>query len=136
VKVSGAATTFCLKIRLYNVLSNVTYAPSHRQAGAVVTNILSTFRTATDLCTIVLLPFLFGSNGNSYTVRTQRDVCIRLHILHHIEMLVGNRNTNIGTAVNTACNRSIPACQRFARPGLGCCCMNIRQLVQKLLQVA
>jgi hypothetical protein len=33
VAVTGAATLSRLKIRLYNVLSNVTYFPSHRQTG-------------------------------------------------------------------------------------------------------
>ena len=33
LEATGAPTASCLKIRLYNVLSNVTYYPSHRQAG-------------------------------------------------------------------------------------------------------
>lgn len=33
VAVTGTATTSCLKIRFYNVLSNATYFPSHCQVG-------------------------------------------------------------------------------------------------------
>jgi hypothetical protein len=48
VEVTGAAATHtsCLKRRVYNILSNVTYWPSHRQAGAPTINIQSTLRTA------------------------------------------------------------------------------------------
>jgi hypothetical protein len=42
LKVIEAATTSCLKRRLYNVLSNVTYCPTHLQAGVPMTNIQST----------------------------------------------------------------------------------------------
>jgi len=35
---------------------------------------------------------LFGSNGNSYTVCTQSDVCIYAHVLRSIETLVGENN--------------------------------------------
>jgi len=48
VEVNGVATNYCCKRSLYNVLSNVTYSPSHRQAGAPVINIQSTLRTAPD----------------------------------------------------------------------------------------
>jgi len=64
-EVSGFATTPCFRRRLQNVLSNVTYSPSHRQAGAPLLNIQSTLRTAPDLCKNVSLAILFGSNGNS-----------------------------------------------------------------------
>ena len=64
MEVTGAATTSCLKSRLQNVLSTVTYSPSHRQAGAPTINIQSTLRTAPDLCKNVSLAVLFGSNGN------------------------------------------------------------------------
>jgi len=47
-------------------LSNVTYWAGHRQAGAPMTNIQSTLRTATDLRQNVLLALLFGRNSNSY----------------------------------------------------------------------
>jgi hypothetical protein len=89
VEVPDAATTSCLKSRLYNVLSNVTYSPSYRQEGASVINIQSTLRTATDACKNVSLAVLFGSNGNWYTVCTQSDVCVYAHIVHNIETLVG-----------------------------------------------
>jgi hypothetical protein len=60
-------------------LSNVTYSPSHRQAGAPLINIQSTLRTAPDLCKNVSLAVLFGSSGNSYTIFTQLDMCIYTH---------------------------------------------------------
>ena len=34
---------------------------------------------------------LFRSNGNSYTVSTQSDMCIYIHIVHHIETLIGQK---------------------------------------------
>jgi len=34
LEVTGAAASSCLKIRLYNLVSNVTYSPSHRHASA------------------------------------------------------------------------------------------------------
>ena len=79
VAVTGAATTSCLKISLYNVLSNVTYSPSHRQVGTPMTKIQSTLRTATDLCKNVSLAVLFGSNGNSYTVSKQSYMCVYIY---------------------------------------------------------
>jgi hypothetical protein len=48
VEVTGAATTSSLKRRL-KCLSNVSYSPSHRQAGTPMINILSTLRTALDV---------------------------------------------------------------------------------------
>ena len=63
-------TTSCLKRKLLNVLSSVTYSPSHHQAGARMINIQSTLCTAPDLRTNISLDVLFGSNGNSYTVST------------------------------------------------------------------
>ena len=57
-------------------LPNVTYSPSHRQAGVPVINIQSTLRTATDLCTNISLSVLFCSNGDSYTVFAQLDMCV------------------------------------------------------------
>ena len=88
VAVTGAATASCLKSRMQNVLPNVTYSPSHRQAGTPTINIRSTLRTATDLCTNIALAVLFGSNDNSYTVCTQSDMCTYIHTLREIETLV------------------------------------------------
>jgi len=51
--------------------------------------IQSTLRTAPDFCKNGPLAVLFGSNGSSYKVCTQSDMCIYAHILHNIEMLVG-----------------------------------------------
>ena len=68
MEVTGAATTS------YNVLSNVTYSPNHRQDGAPSFNIQSPLRTAPDVCKNVSLAVLFGSNGNSHAVFTQSDI--------------------------------------------------------------
>jgi hypothetical protein len=86
VEVTGAATASCVKF-----LSNVTYSPSHRQAGTPIINTQSTLRTAPDLCKNVSLAVLFGSNGNSYTTSKQSDMCIHTHILHNIGTLVGQK---------------------------------------------
>ena len=96
MEVTAATTTSCLKRRSLNVLSNVTYSPSHRQAGARMINIPSILRTAPDLRTNISLAVLFGSNGNSYTVSTQSDCThththTHTHILHDIETLVGQK---------------------------------------------
>jgi len=63
-------------------LSNVTYWAGHRQAGAPMTNIQSTLRTATDLRQNVLLALLFSSNGNSYIY-----IYIYIHIYIHIYII-------------------------------------------------
>jgi hypothetical protein len=46
---------------------NITYSPSHRQAGATIINIQLILRTARDLYEGLSLAVLFGSNGNSYS---------------------------------------------------------------------
>jgi hypothetical protein len=46
-------------------------------------NILPTM--AADWCKNVPLAVFFGSNGNSYAVSTQSDICIYTHVLHNIE---------------------------------------------------
>ena len=69
------------EIRLSNVLSSVTYFPFHSQAGAPVINIQSILCTAPDLCKNVSLAVLFGSNGNSYTVSTQSDMYVCMHVI-------------------------------------------------------
>jgi hypothetical protein len=46
VTVSGAAIAFCLNRRQQNVLTNVTFSPSHRQTGTPTINIQSTLHTA------------------------------------------------------------------------------------------
>jgi hypothetical protein len=115
-----------------NVLPNVTYSPSHRQAGAPMINVQSTLRTATGLCKYVPLPLLFGSNGNSYTVSTQAYIYIYIyiyifthtHILHNIDTLFGWRKLKFGTAVNALFQGNFHACHfghtchYFANPGL------------------
>jgi len=88
-----AAATSCLKRRTYHVLSNVTYSPSHRQAGAPMINIQLTLRTSTYLSKNVSLAELFGSDGNSYTVSTHSDMCIySIHIFQNMEKLLGKKN--------------------------------------------
>jgi hypothetical protein len=57
-------------------------------AGTPVINILSTLRTAPDLCKNNPLTLLFGSNGNSHTISTQSDMYRYTHILHNVEKLV------------------------------------------------
>jgi len=66
-----------LPIGSYKVVNRyVTYSPSHRQSGDLLMNIQSTLRTAPNLCINVSLTVIFGSNGNSFTVCTQPDVCV------------------------------------------------------------
>ena len=50
---------------------------------------------------------LFGSNGNSYTVCTQSGIGIHTHVLHIMEMLVGQKK--FGTAVDAACQGNLSA---------------------------
>ena len=50
VEVTVSSLTSCLNRSLQDVLSNVTYLLSHRQAGAFMINIQSTLRAAPDLC--------------------------------------------------------------------------------------
>jgi hypothetical protein len=78
----------------------------------------STLRTAQDLCTYVSITVLFGSNGNSYTVSTESDVCLYTHILHNIETLVGQKKLKIGTEVNAACHFG-HECHWFVSPVVG-----------------
>ena len=55
-------------VKTFNVLSTLTYSPSHRQVGAPVVNIQSTFRTAADLCKNVSLAVLFGKGKVKFTL--------------------------------------------------------------------
>jgi hypothetical protein len=67
------------------------YSPSHRQAGASMINIRSTFRIAFDLCKNISLVVLFGSNGNSYSLYAVRYVYIcasSMYLWLHIQSLV------------------------------------------------
>ena len=118
-------TTFCpmsrirpfTKTRLYNVLPNVTYSPSYRQAGAQTINIQSTLRTA-PIC-VKMCAVFFGSNSNSYTVCTQSDMCVYTHILCTVQRRWwGKRNFKNGPAVNAACQGNFSACHMLANPGL------------------
>jgi len=75
--------------------------------------------TAPDLCKNVLLAALFGSNGSSYTVSKQSDmcVCICTNVLHNIQKLVGQKKQKGNeTAVNAACQFE-HARHRFGSPG-------------------
>ena len=60
VAVTAVLTSSSWKRSLYNILSNVTYSPCHRPAGAPKINIQSTLRTTPDLCQHVSLALLFG----------------------------------------------------------------------------
>jgi hypothetical protein len=74
MEIIGAASRPCLKIGLYNVLSNVTYLPCHHQASTPIINIISTLRTTLDSSKNVSLTVLFDSNGNSCTISKQSDI--------------------------------------------------------------
>ena len=77
-------------------MSNVTYSPNHRQAGAQMMNIQSTLRTSPDLCKNVSLASLFSNKGNSYAVSTQSDMWICTHVFHNTETLVGHKKLKCG----------------------------------------
>jgi hypothetical protein len=81
VEVNGDSYYFLFEITLRNVLSNVSYSPTHRQAGTPMINIQSTLRTAPDLCKNISLAVLFGRNDNSYTISMQSDMCRCTRIL-------------------------------------------------------
>ena len=89
--VTGAATTSCSKRRRLNFVSNVTCSPSHCQAKATMINVQSTLRTVPDLRKNVSQVVVLGSDGNAYTLFTQPDVCVCVHILHNMETLVGQK---------------------------------------------
>ena len=57
LEVTGGVTTYCLERRLYKVLSNIAYSPSHHQAGGPMINNQSTLRTAPDWCKNVSLQY-------------------------------------------------------------------------------
>jgi hypothetical protein len=100
------------------------YLPIHHQAGARMINIQSTLRNVPDLCENVPFTVLFGGNRTSCTISTQFDMCIYACILNNVEMLVGLKIKNIGTAVNTICQGNLSACyfghvyHRFISPAL------------------
>jgi hypothetical protein len=112
VEVTGSSRTSCLKRSLKNVLSNVTYSPSHRQPGAFMINIQSTLRTAPDLCEYVSHAVLFGGYSISYSVSAQSDACIYAQILHNVGGAGRAREINInklGQHLNASCqgNRKV-----------------------------
>ena len=63
------------------------YSPSHRQAGPPVTNMRPALRTAPEICKNVSVALLFGFDGNSFTVSTQSDVCVHVHVIHNKETM-------------------------------------------------
>jgi len=75
--VAGAATASCFN----NVMSNVTYSSSHRQAGTPITDIQSTLRTAPDFCKIISLAVLLGSVGNSYMLSALQMSIAKLDVV-------------------------------------------------------
>jgi len=103
-------------------LSNVTYSPTHRQAGAPLINIQSTLRTSPALCKNVSLAVLLGSNGNSYTISTQPDMCICTHYSHYRD---AGRAKEIKNLDSSKCRmpRNPPACHRFASPASEACAL-------------
>ena len=77
------------------------YSSSHRQAGNQVINIQSTLRTAPDLRKNISIAVLFGSNGNSYIISTQSDMCKYTRVLHEYRDAGGAKEIEqIGTEVN------------------------------------
>jgi len=81
VEVTGAATNYCWKRRLYNFLSNVTYSPSHRQAGAPVINTQWTLRTARDLRTNASLAVKYYLVAKVIYLQSLRSkICVYIYI--------------------------------------------------------
>jgi transcriptional regulatory protein LevR len=56
-------------------------------------NIQSTLRAVPDFNKNVSLAVLLGSNGNSYTISKQSDMCMYTHVLHNIERLVAQKKS-------------------------------------------
>jgi len=54
-------------------------------------NIQSTLRTTFDVCKNVSLAVLLASDGNSYTVSMQSDMCMDTYILHNIRTMLEQR---------------------------------------------
>ena len=106
VAVAGAVTTYCLKRRLYNVLSNATYWHSHRQIGAPVINIQSTIRTATDLCkSVALLCILVATVIHKQSLRSH--ICV----YSPYREAVRTKQIEVSvTVVNAARKGNLPAC--------------------------
>jgi len=77
VAVTGAATNSCLKRRFQNVLSTVTYCPSHRQVDASVKNLQATRRISLDLCTNVLF---VATVIHIQTLRSQIHIYIYIYM--------------------------------------------------------
>ena len=78
VAVTGAATTSSFKKIVYNVLSDVTYGPSHRQACAPVINIPGKLRTPPDLSiTVSLQCYLVAPVIHVQSLRSQ--ICVYIH---------------------------------------------------------
>ena len=86
-----------------------------------------TLRTALDSCKNVSLSVLFVSNGNSYTVSTQSDVCVYKHnFFTSAEAWSGKINLKKWTAANAER-------KGFASPGLRSLILR-RHLEQKKLK--
>jgi hypothetical protein len=82
-------------------------------------NIQSTVRTSPGLCKNVSLAVLFGSNGNSYTVSTQSDMCVLYtHSSQYTDASRVREIEKTGTAVNAACQANLPACHSFVSSDL------------------
>jgi len=53
--------------------------------------IQSTLRNAHDICKNISLTLLFGSDGDSYKISTQSDMCKYTHVLQNIDSLGGQK---------------------------------------------
>ena len=98
------------------MLSNVMHPPSHHQAGPLVINTQLTLRATPALCDTISLAVFFGSNGNSYTISTQADMCVYVHTYSSQYRDAGwpNEIKKHGTAVNVACQGILSACHASA----------------------
>jgi hypothetical protein len=99
VTVAAAATAYFLERRMQNVLCNVTYSPSYRQAGAPVNNVQSTIRTVPICVKIFQLQYhLAATVIHIQSLRSRIYVYIYVYIHNiyiyiyiYIETLVGQK---------------------------------------------
>ena len=82
VVVTVAATICCFTKK--TVQRFIQYHVFTQSAGNSTRNIQSTLPTAPELCKNVPFLVLFGSNGNSYTISTQSDMCVFVLYTHLI----------------------------------------------------
>jgi len=127
VEVTEAATTFCLKRRKQNALSNVTNSSSHRQAYTPMIHIQSTHRTAPNFRKQVSLSVSFGRNGKAHTVCTQSDMCL-------YTCTYSSQYTDVGRAkeiLNWDSSEMPRAKEIFPRVIFGTCAIGSSALVER-----